>query len=294
MGVPGIFAHMIKKCKNKRIFNNNIIFKYNSSLIIDELFFDANGIIHPKAQEIAKEYNHLIGTNHTLLESKMINNIIKYIDDIIEFIKPKKVVYIAIDGVAPMGKIKHQRLRRFKSIRDQQIISSIAKKHNKEINKHWNSNCITPGTIFMKKLFVAINNFIKKRKTNGCPLTYYFSSCNSPGEGEHKIYDYIHNHKNKSNTIFCIHGLDADLIFLSLATTNVNIYLLREDILESGVPEKNQFNIVSITEYKGAIVSDIADMNDIDTNRLIKDYIFLCFLLGNDFIPNIPSTNLKN
>lgn len=299
MGVPGIFAHIVKKYRN--IKGNPIIFKkIDSHIVIEELFFDANGIFHPKSQEIAREYNHLIGTNPNLLESKMIKNIINYIEDIINYIKPTKVIYIAIDGVAPMGKIKHQRLRRFKSIRDQQIITSIAKKHNKEIPKHWNSNCITPGTLFMKKIFIAIHNFIKKRKEEGCNLTYYFSTSNSPGEGEHKIIDYIHNHKEKDSTVFCIHGLDADLIFLSLATNVKNLYLLREQQDPvTGNPINNQFNLVSIQNYKNLLVRDMTDntsniINQDDKNRYIRDYIFLCFLLGNDFIPNIPSTNLKN
>lgn len=278
---------------------------------IDELFFDANCLFHPKCQEIAKEYSHLINTNQYSLESKMIKNIIDYIDYIIDYIKPNKVVYIAIDGVAPMAKIKHQRLRRFKSIRDYQIMDSIAKKHKKEVVKHWNSNCITPGTLFMKKIFIAINKYIKTKKENGCEQKYIFSSCNIPGEGEHKIMDYINNHLDKENTRFCVYGLDADLIFLSMATNVPKLYLLREvQNMETGTPivtDRPQFNLVCIPTYRKVVIDDMLGINvediKIDINwqqsnetsdAIVRDYIFICYLLGNDFIPNLPSTNLRN
>jgi len=298
MGVPGIFANIMKKYgKHNGKRYPTIVFKKHmlpeAKGGIDELFFDANCLFHPKCQEIAKEYSHLIGTNQFSLESKMVKNITEYIDYIIDYIKPNKVVYIAVDGVAPMAKIKHQRLRRFKSIRDYQIMDSIAKKHKKEVVKHWNSNCITPGTLFMKKIFLAINKYIKTRKENGCELTYIFSSCNIPGEGEHKIMDYINNHNDKENTRFCVYGLDADLIFLSLATNVPKLYLLREvQNMETGAPvvtDRPQFNLVCIPTYRTVVINDMLGDNSVEhmtneeSDAVIRDYIFICYLLGNDF-----------
>ena len=51
----------------------------------------------------------------------MFNKIIEDMTEILEYIQPTKLVYIAIDGVAPMAKMKHQRLRRFKSVKEQEI-----------------------------------------------------------------------------------------------------------------------------------------------------------------------------
>ena len=46
----------------------------------------------------------------------MINQCVKYLQYIIESSNPTKLIYIAIDGVAPVAKIKQQRMRRHKSI----------------------------------------------------------------------------------------------------------------------------------------------------------------------------------
>jgi len=59
------------------------------------------------------------------------------------------------------------------------------------------------------------------------------SDWTAPGEGEHKIFNYIRklrqDPKYNPDTTHAIHGLDADLVMLSLATHEKKIYLIRED-----------------------------------------------------------------
>ena len=54
-----------------------------------------------------------------------------------------------------------------------------------------------------------------------------------PGEGEHKILEYIRTFKKsegyKNNIRHCIYGLDADLVMLALISHEPNVVLLRED-----------------------------------------------------------------
>ena len=57
---------------------------------------------------------------------------------------------------------------------------------------------------------------------------YYFSNEKVPGEGEHKIVHYLREHK-KIGESCCIHGMDADLIMLGLASPCDDIYILRDD-----------------------------------------------------------------
>ena len=113
MGVPGFFAWLIKKYgkhENKHNVTNNIIL-HNIPERIDYFLIDTNGIIHPLCFKVRDENKTL--TDLDELEDKMINEVISYLENIIKLMNPSKGVYIAIDGVAPMAKIKHQRTRRF-------------------------------------------------------------------------------------------------------------------------------------------------------------------------------------
>ena len=80
----------------------------------------------------------------------------------------------------------------------------------------------------MEKLNEAIRQFI----TSFGDIKYIFNSSNIPGEGEHKIMNFI---KENKKTLDCdgniiIYGLDADLIMLSMTCRMDNIYLLREEV----------------------------------------------------------------
>ena len=53
-------------------------------------------------------------------------------------------------------------------------------------------------------------------------IKWILDSSNNPGEGEHKLYNYIKNKKLNNNVIY---GLDADLIMLgSLSPSTKRIY----------------------------------------------------------------------
>ena len=245
MGVPGFFSWLIRKYKNIRIDINSIC---NVNPINDNywLYLDSNSIFHPCCQEILEKNKYCTDVNN--IECMMIDNILKTFERIFKIV-PVKNIYIAVDGVPPISKIRQQRFRRFM---------------HESNNDIWSSIVITPGTIFMDKLHNSIITFIDEyRKCNDVNILY--SSVYENGEGEQKIFNHIRNDNIINALIF---GLDADLIFISILNhCDRNIFLMRDEHL-----------VVSM---------NIA----IDCIKLlmpnVEDFVLLCYLIGNDFIPNI-------
>ena len=222
--------------------------------------------------------------------------VIEYLDKIISYVEPKKGIYLAIDGVAPVAKIKQQRSRRFKSVADKIMWDNIKRKHNRPLSHHWNNNAITPGTEFMVKLHNKIIDWAYKLNKN-----VIYSSCFTPAEGEHKLLQFIRSNQRENNDFsYVVYGLDADLIFLSLATESNKIYLLREANEINRNESKEVLNYVSIRIMKKSIVNTIKyyleksinlTMN-INETKIVNDFIFMCYFLGNDFLPHIPSLDI--
>ena len=290
MGVPGFFMWLLKQYKTKKI----VFQKSDDSMIIDYILIDMNCMIHP---ECFKTLDTISITDIEKIEAKMRTNIITYLEKIINYAVPKKGIYIAIDGVAPVAKMKQQRLRRFKSISDRDLYSNLRKKHNKVNPFFWNNSAITPGTNFMRNLHNVITDWAKNY-TDKNKIEVIYSSSNVPGEGEHKLLQFIRNNKTQYN--YAIYGLDADLIFLALSTGLNSIYLMREgNILKT---KTEGFNYVSIEIMKDCIVDTMhkalikCEREEIfkilDKKKLIDDFIFICYLIGNDFIPHMPSLDI--
>ena len=295
MGVPGFFMWLMKQYKNKAIVFSKSKALVNSPIhSIDYLLIDMNCMIHP---ECFKTLEDIKTTDIDKIEAKMRNNIILYLEKIIEHNMPHKGIFLAVDGVAPVAKMKQQRFRRFKSISDKELYDNLRRKHKKENPVYWNNSAITPGTNFMKFLNLRIidwiSDYTKKHK-----LEIIYSSCNEPGEGEHKLLQFIRNNKNKYN--YSIYGLDADLIFLALSTGLDSIYLMREGkILKNDTKEASDgFNYVSIQIMKECIVDTMSKLFEtnikLNNNRLVDDFIFICYLMGNDFLPHLPALDIYN
>lgn len=294
MGVPALFKFLITHYKRDILFMKR-------NLHIDNLYIDANCLIHPCCYRVLKKYPDWYDVEW--IEKKMIKEVINYLNYVLAFVKPKHLLYIAIDGPAPIAKQKQQRTRRFKAAKDRQNINKIKKKYSKKREKQWNNTKITPGTEFLQRVELAIYDYIiKQKETYLKDIKVIFSGSNVPEEGEHKLYQHIRNLLNKQLTC-CIYGLDADLIFLSLASELDNIYLVREkDYIDNkeGI-EYSRLVYMDISKLKMYLIKEISAIMtnryilemEIDTNNFVNDFIVYSFLLGNDFLPHLPSLKIR-
>jgi 5'-3' exoribonuclease 1 len=85
-------------------------------------------------------------------------------------IKPKKIFFMAIDGVAPRAKMNQQRARRFRAGKDRKKkLEFLAEKTGRAFQEisaeHFDTNAITPGTQFMANLDEQLRYFIHIKLT---------------------------------------------------------------------------------------------------------------------------------
>ena len=288
MGIPSYFRWVAAKY--------DTIIQKKLNLPVARLFLDLNCAIHPCARRVT-EQGYQKGQREEW-ERKICVEVVRYIEHLLHFCTPTQMLFISIDGVAPRAKMAQQRSRRFKSVKENKQRNEILQRldPNYQSKDRWDTNAITPGTIFMHNLSKYLQLQIPKLQAlQGIEVV--LSDSNQPGEGEHKILQYIRHNSADMNpeSYDVIYGLDADLIMLSMTCTHRHMALLRETIEfkntvrldEDDMPVMLYLDIKEFTSslYREMIVSGL-DPKTTTQEGAVRDYVALCFLLGNDFLPH--------
>ncbi|ETS79199.1 5'-3' exoribonuclease 2 [Pestalotiopsis fici W106-1] len=312
----------------------------------DNLYLDMNGIVHP--------CSHPEDRPAPKDEEEMMLEVFKYTDRVVNMVRPRKLLMIAIDGVAPRAKMNQQRSRRFRSAQeakekaaDKEELYKMIKQQNGGVlppetlesmnKKAFDSNSITPGTPFMDILAGSLRYWCAY-KLNTDPawskMKVIISDATIPGEGEHKIMNFVRSQRlspeHDPNTRHVIYGLDADLIMLGLATHEPHFRVLREDVFADqgkvrtcrlcgqpgheardcrgeAKPKDDELvdkkpmplkpfiwlHVSALREYL-AVELDVPGLPfRFDLERAIDDWVFMCFFVGNDFLPHLPALEIR-
>jgi 5'-3' exoribonuclease 2 len=230
---------------------------------------------------------------------------------------------------------KAELLKMLKSQSGGEVDDSTSDAMNK---KTWDHNAITPGTPFMDILALSLR-YWTAYKLNTDPawakVKVIISDATVPGEGEHKIMEFIRSQRSSPehdpNTRHVIYGLDADLIMLGLATHEPHFRVLREDVFfqdshartcricgqkghearecrgqvkekDGEFDEKDKahplkpfiwLHVSILREYLEAEMYVPSQPFRFDLERALDDWVFMCFFCGNDFLPHLPSLEIR-
>ncbi|XP_048018575.1 5'-3' exoribonuclease 1 isoform X1 [Megalobrama amblycephala] len=276
----------------------------------DNLYLDMNGIIHQCSHPNDEDVHFRIS------EEKIFADIFHYLEVLFRIIKPRKVFFMAVDGVAPRAKMNQQRGRRFRSAKEaeEKIKKALEKGEVLPTEARFDSNCITPGTDFMARLQEQLKYFVHNKLSTDKSwqgVNVYLSGHETPGEGEHKIMEFIRSESSKPghnlNTRHCLYGLDADLIMLGLTSHEPHFSLLREEVRFGGkksqkritAPEETTFHLLHLSLMREYIDYEFSELRnkisfEYDLERIIDDWVLMGFLVGNDFIPHLPHLHINH
>jgi len=341
MGVPKFFRWLTERFPQ---INIRISEGRRASDYVDNFYLDMNGIIHQCT------HGDEVGPSETPSEEEMVERILAYTERLIAIARPRKVLYLAIDGVAPRAKMNQQRSRRYRVPRElkQQALRDAANAQAARTVPEqiafeagggveaeckpspFDSNCITPGTEFLQMLGRRYEAWIEEKlRTDPAWIDgpkVIFSGAEVPGEGEHKIMDYIRevrqNSTSPDETRHCMYGLDADLIMLGMITHETHFSLLRErqkfqkgrfaprrrggrgrgaDSFEtsrsSSGADDADFVYLELELLRNCLAGNMRpQMIDFEweVERAVDDFVFMCMLVGNDFIPGLPNLDVAD
>jgi 5'-3' exonuclease len=278
MGIPSYFKHILDRYKF-------LLKPADSSTKASVLLVDFNCLIYGCVRAPTMPIYTYEG--RVEWEALLLKHIREYVIEIWNTSGRPGDVYLAVDGVVPMAKIRQQRLRRFKSVWMAGQEAALGVRDSDT----WDTNSITPGTAFMEKLSVELGSLCSK---HGWTL----SGAEYEGEGEQKLMQWIRRQPVDwftDKNIF-VYGLDADLIILSMLHAGVgpsavaqwNILREKQEFGKLGAASTSKFLLLNVSKMVPVLFPDVTHRE-----TYLYDYVAGMCLLGNDFVPHSLSVHLR-
>ena len=277
MGIPGsasIFRQTAKGPKGKEV-----PIPLPSKAAMDNmqtLQIDANALAHASKTRVYGEHMNGVRSAENLerhAEGVVVDLLMR-----VKKFKPKSVLHIAWDGTPVGGKINQQRSRRINNV----PINDAA----------IDPNIITSGTRYMHDLEARIESLLQDpRYAAVLPPQIVIDPSSNPGEGEHKIADFLREWKNrdwtddeqdKATGAHVIDGADGDLVMISLMVGMPNVWLHR-------AAESGKYGCVeSSSSYEHLLKVTKKMVGEEDPTKAAAKLVAMWSVLGNDFMPALP------
>ncbi|OHT11398.1 hypothetical protein TRFO_19123 [Tritrichomonas foetus] len=249
---------------------------------------------HPSFDILFIDFNAIIYYSMNIFNSNnqdlWFDEVCRTLDLIVHHTRPECLIYISADGTAPFAKNREQRKRRKRS----NVFRSQ----------------ITIATEFMEALHKKLLTFFEYKKINDFlwkKATLIYSSYKTPGEGEHKFFDFIRdlrrNHKFDENSIICLYSPDPDIILMCFQYNLKNSILMTYPDDYNNIPiqretegrllSKSDFVLFYTNIIKEYILIEFPFVKENEIQNIIDVFTAMSFLIGNDFIPAFCDISLK-
>lgn len=249
------------------------------------LYIDFNSMIHMCARQALGTATGDLTT--AAADELVVSATLCHLDDLILRVRPTHTVYVAVDGLPPRSKLHQQRGRRFVSAWKRET-SMCADPPNV---RAWDSNAVTPGTAFMALLGKRLVSHASSSGDRGIRARVIVSGSDEPGEGEQKIFTRIRSDEDGGGKVI-VYGLDADLLLMGATSpARARMSVVREAHIGGGV---QVVDIRSIASGLCAVMRSGEAGGGEDVEDLIADFVALCMLVGNDFVPSLPGLSIKD
>jgi 5'-3' exonuclease len=277
MGIPYLFAHLRRRFPiSVRDVDPTV-----SGSQYDSLYLDFNSIVHEAANYVASDAG---------ADAAVISESLKRLTSIATcpLLRPRRLLYVAVDGPPPLAKMHQQRSRRF-GAHQMRTIEDLRS------GSYWDRNQISPGTPFMRRLDAALQACCADLRNGPHAPEHVIANPHSePGEGEQKIFTHISESEHEGARIV-VYGVDADLILMSLLSPAWDrIDLFRPGIVAAPPAPPGGGRTRHASQQQACILQTPVLRSKLACDIDVRDFVVLCLLLGNDFIPSLAGFQLRN
>lgn len=245
----------------------NVFVDFNSLLYAaaDQLMVPESASDEPSVPQLAPEE----------YEDRLLRSVAVMLDEIVAMLKPKNLLYLAVDGVSPRAKLAQQRMRRFKH-------------RNGEPNGAvWDRNAITAGSAFMQRVGAVLEWYAVSRAAEGSEgASIIVSDAAVPGEGETKILSFMRSCSDTGGLRQCVVSSDSDMVLCLLLLHDPRIDILR-------FTPSIECTLFDIGVFRGLLRSRLGDMDAECFERCLHDVAFILLLFGTDFLPSLPQLSIN-